>query len=236
MRETRTYRQETPWGELALQIRQAEDGSPESAALILDGSFLMDSDSHASEIALARQGLAAVAEGGIEAPRVLVGGLGLGLTLKALLASNCPAEVVVVELFDVLFDWNHDYLGFINGACLDDPRVCRRAGDLVEVLATPPETPFDLLLFDIDNGPSWLSLPANERLYDATGLERLRPWLSGRGLALFWATEPSPEFEAVLTAVNGASWRREDIKCESPRSDDSLWDVLYFLQFATESI
>jgi spermidine synthase len=231
MRETITHRQETEWGELALVIRLGENSDPESAALILNGSFLMDSDSHASEVALASRGMAALADSGIVTPKVLVGGLGLGLTLKAVLAYSQVAEVKVVELFEALFDWNRKYLGFLNGDCFDDPRIVPVVADLVTALRTPPPAPYDLLLLDIDNGPTWLSVPENEKLYDLDGLENLRLWLTPKGVAVFWATEPAPEFEAVLSATSGAVWRREDIKCESPRSDDSLWDALYFLKF-----
>ena len=230
MRETVTYRQETDRGELALRIRHSVAGKPESAALILDGSFLMDSDSCASEIALADRGMRELLWLGVTAPRVLIGGLGLGLTLKALLAYGEPVHLLVIELFEKLFDWNREYLGFLNGNGLRDPRVVCLPGDLVDILATPPERPYDLLLLDIDNGPTWLSQPANDRLYSATGLERLRPWMTERGLVIFWATEKAPGFEAQLDRTTWVTWHREIIKCESPRGDDSLNDVLYLLR------
>jgi hypothetical protein len=135
--EPESRRAATPWGELVLQIRP---GPPPSAALILAGLFLMDSESGASERALAQRGLArlsAIRAGWANraipasrgddpaqvAVRALIGGLGLGITLRALLDDPLVRQVQVVELFEELVAWNRQHLGFLNGGALDDPRV-----------------------------------------------------------------------------------------------------------------
>ncbi len=259
MERTASWRDETSLGELVLKIRHEDDAAQtRSAALILDGAFLMDSESCASEYALARRG----AEEALErvsslrtvsaatdavsawgALRVLVGGLGLGLTLQALLEYENVRYVQVVELFGALIDWNRLHLGWLNNDALTDKRVFCQAGDLVSWLRAVPDSknpamkPYDLILLDIDNGPTWLSRPANENLYSEAGLASLRPWLSPEGLAVFWATEIAPEFEQRLNALSWASWRREMIPCEPKRQQHSrgeMNDVLYYLCLKTD--
>jgi len=221
-------REETPWGELVLRIRP---GPPPSAALILEGLFLMDSESGVSEAALAARGLGSLRQACPTGNnwRVLLGGLGLGLTLRRLLEEDRVGAVQVVELFASLIDWNREALGFLNGEGLNDPRVTCHAGDLLAYLEQPPHDPFDLILLDIDNGPTMLSLPSNAALYSSEGLEALRRRLAPRGIVVFWATERSMEFETELSGLSWAAWSREEIRWRSPRGDRELSDELYFL-------
>jgi spermidine synthase len=216
--ETRTLRAETPHGELALQLR---GGARPGAALILDGAFLMDSDAAESERQLARRGLAAwkarrtgaprISRGPAEAGcRVLVAGLGLGLSLRALLAEPGVARVTVVECFPEVVAWNRRELAVLNGGALADPRVAVHLGDLRGYLEAPARRDgerFDLLLLDIDNGPTWLSLPANAWLYGPEGFARLAAVTAPGGLAAYWATEPAEEFERRLAGGSGREGR-----------------------------
>lgn len=228
--EPSSHRAETPWGDLVLRIRS---GPPPSAALILAGLFLMDSESGVSERALAQRGLARLHEvrGGTTARaslRVLVGGLGLGITLRELLDSPAVGHAHVVELLEPLVAWNRARLTFLNGGALDDPRVSIETGDLLDFLEQEPQ-PYDLVLLDVDNGPTMLSLPANSRLYAAEGLGRLRRWLAPQSVAVFWATEVAAGFERALAEQKGALWFRETVGWRPARGGREFCDVLYFL-------
>lgn len=242
-----SFRDETQLGELVLKIRHENSMSPDrSAALILDGAFLMDSKSCASEFALARRGVEealariSIGEGTPEATartglRVLVGGLGLGLTLCALLEFEAVGDVRVIELFESLIDWNRLHLSWLNKNALADKRVFCQAGDLVTWLSdrprdkTPPDDKYDLILLDIDNGPTWLSRPENKGLYSEQGLVRLLPWLSPRGITIFWSTEIAPEFESKLSSLSWAKWWREIVPCEAKGCQKEMADVLYYV-------
>jgi spermidine synthase len=227
--ESGSQRAMTSWGELVLQVRA---GPPPSAALILEGLFLMDSESGASERALAQRGVARLGEvRGGSAPasvQVLVGGLGLGITLRALLDEPVVGQVQVVELFEELVTWNREHLGFLNAGALADPRVSVTTGDVHAFLHQEPR-PVDLILFDVDNGPTMLSLPANRALYTPEGLTRIRRWLAPRGVAVFWATEEATAFERALDAQAGASWSKETIDWRPERGGREFADVLYYL-------
>ncbi len=213
-----SFREMTPWGELVLRI---DHGPPLAATLILEGTFLMESLASASERALGRLGVQAVranraaltAAPDVGGLRVLVGGLGLGITLREVLALPGVQAVQVVEIFSAVIAWNRDVLTSLNGDALRDPRVACFAGDLRAFLEGTGQArdgrPFDLLLLDIDNGPTWLSLPANAWLYTPEGLEVLHSWMTPAGVAAVWASERSPAFEETLAGVRWGEWRME---------------------------
>ncbi len=224
------HRANTPWGELVLRIRP---GRPPSAALMLSGVFLMDSESGVSEQALAQRGLAALRQARGEAPaprtvRVLAGGLGLGITLRAILDEPAVGFVQVVELFPELVTWNRQHLAFLHRGALADARVAVETGDLLTFLDREPAA-FDLVLLDIDNGPTMLALPSNERLYSPAGLARLLQWLAPGGVVVFWATETAPAFEGALAAQAGTRWWKETVGWRPARGGRKLSDQLYFL-------
>ncbi|MBM3317076.1 MAG: spermidine synthase [Candidatus Eisenbacteria bacterium] len=228
-------RAETPHGRLVLHLR---GGARPGATLILGGTILMDSDVAASEELLARESLAA-RRGPRAARRVraLVAGLGLGITLRELLRERRVASVLVVELFAALVDWNRGPLAALNGGALADQRVTCRVGDVRGLLESPPgeeQAPFDLLLFDIDNGPTWLSVPANAWLYSAAGLRRVAAWSAPGGVAAFWATEPSAGFEGELARL-GLPWRSERVDWVEPASGRLLDYYLYLVGAGPEA-
>ena len=126
---------------------------------------LMTSRAHGSERALAT--LACKAMPKSARPRVLVGGLGFGYTLRAALDALPPeAEVVVAELFELVLTANRGEVGELAGRPLDDPRVSVRMGDVRDALG---DATFDAILLDVDNGPEAFTLVANSRLYSAKG-------------------------------------------------------------------
>ena len=192
-------------GELAL-YRHGHDFS-----ITTNGQELMHSRQHESELELARLGCAHLSGDpsgahpsgarltGRKAPRVLIGGRGMGFTLRQTLDLLCPrARVVVGELSPVIVHWNHHYLGGLNGHPLGDERVTLAVGDVVDLISRSRDR-FDAILLDIDNGPDALSDPLNHRLYGPPGLQACRGALRERGRLAVWSAAASPKFERLLS-------------------------------------
>jgi spermidine synthase len=151
-----------------------------------DGLVLMSSRAHGSEEDLARLAFAKVKR----ATMVLIGGLGLGFSLRATLDLLGPrGEVVVAEQSSSVVDWNRDHVGDLAGRPLEDPRVTVRLGDVWERIAEARAL-YDLILLDVDNGPGALIHEANARLYDATGVVACHVALKEGGALAVWATGP----------------------------------------------
>jgi len=184
-----------PW------VKLASARTPEGAALTLEqrgeelairagGQLLMSSRSHGSEELLARAAL----EG--RERDVLVGGLGMGFTLRAALDRLAAgARVCVAELISEVVAWNRGPLSALAGAPLEDPRVRVQLGDVREALG--PHT-FDAILLDVDNGPSALTQKANAALYASKGVAALHAALRPGGKLALWSGAPAPEFAARL--------------------------------------
>lgn len=161
------------------------------------GQVLMSSRQHGSEERMAELGCAHLADK--RAPRVLVGGLGLGFTLRAALDRLPPgASVLVCELVPELVDWNRGVIGPLAGHPLDDPRVAVEVGDVYATLAKS-RAAFDAVLLDVDNGPAALTSPANARLYGKRGIELLRDALAPGGVAITWSAAPDPAYASRLS-------------------------------------
>jgi len=132
------------------------------------------------------------------AAHVLVGGLGMGFTLRAALdVLPADARVTVIELVGAIVDWNRRYLSGLNGDPLSDPRVTVVIADIVDWLEAATET-FDAILLDVDNGPEQLALPSNAALYSADGLETLMRRLKTDGVLSVWSPTSVGRFEARL--------------------------------------
>ncbi len=122
--------------------------------------------------------------------RVLIGGLGLGFTLKRVLElAGENAQVVVAELLPEVVEWNRTHLQGVNGKLLDDPRVKIFHGDVYECIvgAAGAKNKWDAMLLDVDNGPTGLVQPQNSQLYDHSGYDLIWNALSPGGIAAFWA-------------------------------------------------
>ncbi len=164
-------------------------------ALRLDGLELMSSRAHGSEDALAR--LACEDLGNRAAPRVLVGGLGFGYTLRATLDQlPARASVVVSELFASLLTWNRVFVADLAKRPLEDPRVEVLHADVWDALESAE--PYDAILLDVDNGPWAFTLRTNERLYQREGLARLAAALTPGGRLAIWSADSAPSFERRL--------------------------------------
>ena len=162
----------------------------------VDGKDLMSNRMHGSEDALASLGCAGLAKK--KGVRVLIGGLGLGYTLRAALDSLAPdASVEVAELVPGVIAWNRGVLGPLAGSPLEDPRVVVREGDVVAFIAGSRER-YDAILLDVDNGPDALTSPENARLYGMRGLGRIHGALRRRGVVGIWSVADDPRFTARM--------------------------------------
>lgn len=161
-------------------------------AIRVGGVELMSTRQHHSEERLAAIACATIARR--RRPRVLIGGLGFGFTLRETLA-RLPhdAVVVVAELVPAVVAWNRDPAYHLAGPALDDPRVRIEIADVADLLARPA-APFDAVLLDVDNGAAALATAANARLYTAAGLARTRRALTPGGCLAVWSAEPDPPF------------------------------------------
>ncbi|MFN7962512.1 MAG: spermidine synthase [Thermoanaerobaculia bacterium] len=199
----------TPEGRRLSLHRRGED-----FFLQLDGEELMSSREPGSECELARLGCRALPRP--EAPRVLIGGLGFGYTLRATLALLPPrARVVVAEIFPSVVAWNRERLPAFFSDTLRDPRVEIRVADLHSVLGEAEA--YDALLLDVDNGPSAWCLEANGRLYQGAGLERLAAALVPCGTLAVWSAYPDPVFVKRLGKAGFAAAKAHSLRSRGER-------------------
>jgi spermidine synthase len=156
------------------------------------GGDLMNSRQFGSEEALAELACTGLKPGA----RVLIGGLGMGFTLRKALQLLPPtAEVGVAELVPAVIGWARGPMAALHGGSLDDPRVTLRDGDVGDALAAGP---WDAVLLDVDNGPDGLVRAENDRLYSAAGLEAARAALTPGGVLAIWSAAPDGRFVARL--------------------------------------
>jgi spermidine synthase len=165
-------------------------------AILLNGRTLMSSRMHGSEEALATIAFRHVRM--LEQPRVLVGGLGMGFTLRATLDLLPPdATVRVVELVPAVVDWNRGALGPMAGHPLNDRRVRIEVGDVGFTLRANPGG-FDVILLDVDNGPAAFTTAANHSLYDNGGVAASYAALRMGGALAVWSAWDDRKFEQRL--------------------------------------
>jgi spermidine synthase len=213
-------RHDTAHGELQLQARPSDGGVVYE--IIFNGMFLMSSDNALSEMELARLTLAPLIAQGRRELRVLLGGLGLGISLRELLKYPEVGRVDVVELEPTVVAWNQGPLRQLCGDALADPRVVVHVQDLKRYLLE--NDTFDAIMLDVDNGPSWLLKDGNACLYGTAGLRRMQQRLAPNGVLTFWAAQPEAEFARLLQLVFGAS---EELPVAYQRGKYQLCDFVY---------
>lgn len=156
---------------------------------------LMNSRLSNSEVQLAT--LSAARIGARPRARILIGGLGMGFTLRAALGCfAADSEIVVAELVPEVVAWARGPLAVLHGTSLDDPRVRIHQGDVATAISGGK--PFDAILLDVDNGPDGLFRPANDRLYNAAGLAAARAALTPGGHLAVWSSAPDARFTKRL--------------------------------------
>ncbi|MBD8663850.1 hypothetical protein IFT59_11385 [Rhizobium sp. CFBP 8752] len=180
-------------GELRLKQRGQE------FSIMLGTNELMNSRLSGSEEALAT--LAQEKIGKRAKPSMLIGGLGMGFTLRAALAVLPEdAQVTVAELVPAVVDWARGPMAPVFKGCLDDPRVTIFEGDVSELIRSSTGA-FDAILLDVDNGPDGLTRASNDRLYNMAGLYAARSALRPGGVLAVWSSGPDAGFTRRLKEV-----------------------------------
>jgi len=196
-------RREGPYGEVVLRRHG------ELLQIIANGCFLMDTSDGRSERLLvdaARDALDGRAE-----PALLIGGLGVGLSLAHAAADPHWGRITVVERERAIVNWHRDGpLAALSATALADPRTRIVEADLVAYVNETSDT-FDALCLDIDNGPGWTVTEDNDSLYSKAGLASCARVLRPGGVLAVWSAQPSPEFEGTLRNAGFQRVRTEEV-------------------------
>lgn len=206
----------TPDG--AQELRLKRRGSEFS--IMLGTNELMNSRLSGSEEALAKLSCQKIASH--RQPRILIGGLGMGFTLRAALGElGGDAQIVVAELVPAVVTWARGPMAEVFGGCLDDPRVTVRETDVGQLIRSPASS-YDAILLDVDNGPEGIVHKSNDALYSLQGLAATRAALKPGGVLAVWSQGPDSGFtrrlkqagfaiEEVNTRANGKRGARHVI-------------------------
>jgi spermidine synthase len=194
--------------------------------LKLNGRQLMSTTSTTSELLLAE--LPCKHLGAVKQPCVLIGGLGLGYSLKRVLQLVPKDSVVkVAELLPEVVAWNREFLRGVNGRLLDDRRVEVIEGDVFQVIRKAGPAAFDAILLDVDNGPTSFVQAENARLYDRRGFGLIRAALRLEGRVAFWSASEEAGFVQSLAR---AGFRAEAFPCKAHERAKRLAHVIYVAQ------
>jgi spermidine synthase len=170
--------------------------------ILANSATLMSSRMHGSEEALAT--FACQRAQTKMQSSVLIGGLGMGFTVRATLDLLPPdATIVVAELLPAVVEWNRGPLGHLAGHPLDDHRVRIETANVADTLNSSPAQ-FDVIILDIDNGPVALTAAKNAALYDHQGIAAAHEALKSDGILGVWAAQPDPQFERRLRSAKFA--------------------------------
>jgi spermidine synthase len=181
-----------PGSEVELRLMQRGD----EFSMKLGQNELMNSRLSGSEEALAT--LACRRLEAVKAPHLLIGGLGMGFTLRAALAVLGPkARITVAELVPAVVAWARGPMAELFGDSLKDPRTTVREADVMEVIQEKAAA-YDAILLDVDNGPEGLIRKANDALYDPRGLKASHRALRPGGVLAVWSSGPHPKFSKRL--------------------------------------
>jgi spermidine synthase len=203
-------------GELRL-MRRGEEFS-----IMTGGIELMNSRLSGSEQALATLSIERLKSD--KAPQILIGGLGMGFTLRAALAELGPeARVVVAELVPAVVAWARGPMAHIHGDSLTDPRVTIREADVGDLIGEA-KAAYDAILLDVDNGPGGLDREANDSLYAASGLQAARRALKPGGVLAVWSSGPNDEFARRLRKTGYAV---EELKVRAHRSGRGARHIIW---------
>lgn len=182
---------QVPGGEELRLYRRGRDHM-----IVLDRNELMSTRMSGSEEALATLTCARLR--GVRGPRLLIGGYGMGFTLRAALGVLGPdARLVVAELVPEIVEWARGPMAGLTAGCLDDPRVELIRADVADPIAANPSA-YDAILLDVDNGPDGLTRRGNDRLYSPAGLAAARAALRPGGVLAVWSAGPDPRFARRL--------------------------------------
>jgi len=180
-----------PGGDTLTLYRRGDD-----FMIVLDRNELMSTRMSGSEEALATLSYARLA--GRPAPHLLIGGYGMGFTLRAALGVlGRDARVTVVELVPEILAWARGPMAALTAGCLDDPRVAVIEGDVGAAIGAGRGR-YDAILLDVDNGPDGLTRAGNDGLYAARGIAAAKAALTPGGVLAIWSAAPDPSFARRL--------------------------------------
>lgn len=191
--------------------------------IVLDRNELMSSRMSGSEEALATMTCERL--GGRKAPHILIGGYGMGFTLRAALGTlDRQASVTVAELVPEIIEWARGPMAALAAGCLDDQRVSVRDRDVAMVIAEGVET-YDAILLDVDNGPDGLVRLANDRLYTLAGLASAKAALKQGGVLAIWSAAPDAVFARKLA---NAGFSVEEVVVKARSNGKGPRHVIWF--------
>jgi spermidine synthase len=187
---------QVPGADVELRLMRRGD----EFSMMLGQNELMNSRLSGSEEALAT--LACKRIEGIKRPHLLIGGLGMGFTLRAALTVlGAEARITVAELVPAVIAWAREPMADLFGNSMTDPRASIREADVVDLIQSSPSA-FDAILLDVDNGPEALIRKANDALYDLKGLKAIRRALRPGGILAVWSSGPNASFSKRLRAAD----------------------------------
>lgn len=191
--------------------------------IVLDRNELMNSRMSGSEEALATMTCDRLHSR--DAPRLLIGGYGMGFTLRAALAMLPPkARVTVAELVPEIIQWARGPMADLTAGCLDDPRVALVEGDVVSLIAASRES-YDAILLDVDNGPDGLTRLGNDQLYSMRGLAAAKAALASKGLLAIWSAGADAAFSRRL---KDAGFAVEEVRVRARSNGKGPHHVIWF--------
>jgi len=191
--------------------------------IAMDRNELINTRISGSEEALATMTLERL--GDRKAPHLLIGGYGMGFTLRAALASSgANATMTVAELVPEIIEWARDPMAELTAGCLDDRRVRLAAADVADVI-DGARGAFDAILLDVDNGPDGLSRQGNDRLYSMRGLQAAKTALAPGGILAVWSAGRDAAFTRRL---NDAGFSVEEVSVRARSNGKGAHHVIWF--------
>jgi spermidine synthase len=211
-----------PGGEEMTLYRRGDD-----FMIVVDRNELMSTRMNGSEEALGTMACARLSR--VAAPRVLIGGYGMGFTLRAVLGVVGPkAEVTVAELVPEILAWARGPMAAVAAGCLDDPRVRVVEADVAEAIADAAGG-YDAILLDVDNGPDGLVRAENNRLYAPRGLAAARAALRPGGVLAVWSAAPDARF---VTRLKAAGFAVDEVAVKARQNGKGPRHVIWFATLA----
>ncbi|WP_022685315.1 spermidine synthase [Sphingomonas phyllosphaerae] len=191
--------------------------------IVLERNELMSTRMSGSEVALGTMTCDRLADR--PAPHLLVGGYGMGFTLRAVLAQLGPdASVTVAELVPGIIEWARGPMAALADGCLDDPRVALVIGDVGATIRSAARR-YDAILLDVDNGPDGLTRPGNDGLYGPRGLAAAHSALRAGGVLAVWSAAPDPRFARRL---GDSGFDVEEVKVRARENGKGATHVIWF--------
>lgn len=209
---------EVPGGDELRLYRRGDD-----FIIAIDRNELMSSRMSGSEEALATMTCDRLRSA--KGASLLIGGYGMGFTLRAALATlGADAKIAVAELVPGIIEWARGPMAELAAGCLDDPRVELILGDVSKAIGAATRR-YDAILLDVDNGPDGLTREANEGLYSATGLATAKAALRPGGILAIWSAAPDARFTRRLTA---AGFQVEEVGVRARSNGKGPRHVIWF--------